>query len=129
MHVPSSLREKHRNREMDLDVGVHWRSHCGSAVTNPASIHEEASLIPGSPQWVKDPALLWLCLSLAATALIGSLAWELAKLPCAAGAGPPSPPKKEVGVHKPLKVGNLEEASTVGNSGVEIFFILLRVQT
>ena len=36
-------------------------SHCGAAVLNLTRIHEEAGLIPGLTQWVKDLALsdLW----------------------------------------------------------------------
>ena len=32
-------------------------SHCGSAIMNPPSIHEDVILIPGPAQWVKYLAL------------------------------------------------------------------------
>ena len=32
-------------------------SHCAAAETNPTAIYEDASLIPGIAQWVKDLAL------------------------------------------------------------------------
>ena len=32
-------------------------SRCGSAVTKPASMHEDTGLIPNLAQWVKGPVL------------------------------------------------------------------------
>ena len=34
-----------------------WSPYCGAVETNMTSTHEDAGLIPGLAQWLKDPAL------------------------------------------------------------------------
>ena len=46
---------------LNAKIDVTWSSHCGSAVTNPASIHEDACLVPGLTQWVNDPVVAASC--------------------------------------------------------------------
>ena len=50
-------RKKERNKERKDERRKVGSSHCGSVVTKLIRIHEDAGLIPGPTQWLKDPAL------------------------------------------------------------------------
>ena len=59
--IPKILNRKKNTYNICFKTIIVGSSHHGSAVTNPASIHEDKGLIPGLAQWVKDLAFAISC--------------------------------------------------------------------
>ena len=49
--------ERERGKQAEASKKKLLSFHCGSAVMNPTSVHEDVGLILGLSQWVKDLAL------------------------------------------------------------------------
>ena len=58
LHPHHTSLAKHKSIMQSLRTSRLWRSHCGSAVMNLTSVHEDTSSTPSLAQWVKDPVLL-----------------------------------------------------------------------
>ena len=56
--TPSKHTVYHSTQWSHKDLPKVGSAHCGSAVMNPTSIHEDVGSTPGRTQWVRDLALL-----------------------------------------------------------------------
>ena len=50
-------KDKREGMKVVLNNNGNRHSHCGSAVMNPTSTHEDMGSIPALAQWVKDTVL------------------------------------------------------------------------
>ena len=56
-YAADAAQEKAKRQIIIIIIIIFWSSHCGSVLTNPTSILEDAGSIPGLEQWVKDLVL------------------------------------------------------------------------
>ena len=81
IHLPVIFQQAAHITSLSFNFLINMANNTGVPVVaqwlmNPTSNHGDMGSTPGTTQWVKDPALLWLWCKPAGTAPIQPLAWE-----------------------------------------------------